>query len=166
MRQQGLIKLIAVVDRPNSGAFRMASENEMTTPSRRLTMTFALVLGLGDLPGLFRRHGPTDHQLCLSPRSLIQTRVLPRRGAAARPHHARHRRQADPRIDAVIRTTRRPSRGGVADRRLGAHGTTTPGQKTCAPSLSSDLDGGLTRDGCEHPTEPGARFYVPSSVHR
>lgn len=28
-----------------------------------------------------------------------------------------------------------------------AHGTTTPGQKTCAPSLSPDLDGGLTRDG-------------------
>ncbi len=28
-----------------------------------------------------------------------------------------------------------------------AHGTTTPGQKTCAPSLSTDLDGGLTRDG-------------------
>ena len=27
------------------------------------------------------------------------------------------------------------------------HGTTTPGQKTCAPSLSPDLDGGLTRDG-------------------
>ncbi|AEG94120.1 alpha/beta fold hydrolase [Ramlibacter tataouinensis] len=28
-----------------------------------------------------------------------------------------------------------------------AHGTTTPGQKTCAPSLSPELDGGLTRDG-------------------
>jgi len=29
-----------------------------------------------------------------------------------------------------------------------AHGTTTPGQKTCAPSLTpNDLDGGLTRDG-------------------
>lgn len=28
-----------------------------------------------------------------------------------------------------------------------AHGTTTPGQKTCAPCLSPDLDGGLTRDG-------------------
>lgn len=28
-----------------------------------------------------------------------------------------------------------------------AHGTATPGQKTCAPSLSPDLDGGLTRDG-------------------
>lgn len=28
-----------------------------------------------------------------------------------------------------------------------AHGTTTPGQKSCAPSLSPDLDGGLTRDG-------------------
>ena len=29
-----------------------------------------------------------------------------------------------------------------------AHGTTTPGQKTCAPSLTpTDLDGGLTRDG-------------------
>jgi pimeloyl-ACP methyl ester carboxylesterase len=28
-----------------------------------------------------------------------------------------------------------------------AHGTTTPGQKTCAPSQSADLDGGLTRDG-------------------
>ena len=28
-----------------------------------------------------------------------------------------------------------------------AHGTTTPGQKTCAPSLSPNLDGGLTRDG-------------------
>lgn len=28
-----------------------------------------------------------------------------------------------------------------------AHGTTTPGQKACAPSLSPDLDGGLTRDG-------------------
>lgn len=29
-----------------------------------------------------------------------------------------------------------------------AHGTTTPGQKTCAPSLTpQDLDGGLTRDG-------------------
>lgn len=28
-----------------------------------------------------------------------------------------------------------------------AHGTTTPGRKTCAPSLSPDLDGGLTRDG-------------------
>lgn len=28
-----------------------------------------------------------------------------------------------------------------------AHGTTTPGQKTCAPSLSPDLDGGLTADG-------------------
>lgn len=29
-----------------------------------------------------------------------------------------------------------------------AHGTTTPGQKTCAPSLTpEDLDGGLTRDG-------------------
>lgn len=27
------------------------------------------------------------------------------------------------------------------------HGTTTPGQKSCAPSLSPDLDGGLTRDG-------------------
>lgn len=28
-----------------------------------------------------------------------------------------------------------------------AHGTSTPGQKTCAPSLTSELDGGLTRDG-------------------
>ncbi|MDP8920529.1 MAG: alpha/beta fold hydrolase [Pseudomonadota bacterium] len=28
-----------------------------------------------------------------------------------------------------------------------AHGTTTPGQKTCAPSLTPELDGGLTRDG-------------------
>lgn len=28
-----------------------------------------------------------------------------------------------------------------------AHGATTPGQKTCSPSLSPDLDGGLTRDG-------------------
>jgi len=28
-----------------------------------------------------------------------------------------------------------------------AHGTTTFGQKTCAPSLSPDLDGGLTADG-------------------
>lgn len=28
-----------------------------------------------------------------------------------------------------------------------AHGTSTPGQKTCAPSLSRDLDGGLTADG-------------------
>jgi pimeloyl-ACP methyl ester carboxylesterase len=28
-----------------------------------------------------------------------------------------------------------------------AHGTTTPGNKTCAPSLTMDLDGGLTRDG-------------------
>ncbi|MGJ9420624.1 alpha/beta hydrolase family protein [Massilia sp. CMS3.1] len=28
-----------------------------------------------------------------------------------------------------------------------AHGTTTPGLKTCAPSLSPELDGGLTRDG-------------------
>ena len=29
-----------------------------------------------------------------------------------------------------------------------AHGTTTPGQKTCAPSLTpEDLDGGLTREG-------------------
>ena len=29
-----------------------------------------------------------------------------------------------------------------------AHGTTTPGEKTCAPSLTpDDLDGGLTRDG-------------------
>ena len=28
-----------------------------------------------------------------------------------------------------------------------AHGTTTPGQKTCAPSLSRNLDGGLTTDG-------------------
>ncbi|CUX02227.1 MULTISPECIES: alpha/beta fold hydrolase [Rhizobium/Agrobacterium group] len=27
------------------------------------------------------------------------------------------------------------------------HGTTTPGQKTCAPSQTSELDGGLTRDG-------------------
>ena len=27
------------------------------------------------------------------------------------------------------------------------HGTTTAGQKSCAPSLSPDLDGGLTRDG-------------------
>jgi alpha-beta hydrolase superfamily lysophospholipase len=27
------------------------------------------------------------------------------------------------------------------------HGTTTPGKKDCAPSLSPDLDGGLTRDG-------------------
>ena len=27
------------------------------------------------------------------------------------------------------------------------HGTTTPGQKSCAPSQSPDLDGGLTRDG-------------------
>lgn len=28
-----------------------------------------------------------------------------------------------------------------------AHGTSTPGQKTCAPSLTPELDGGLTRDG-------------------
>lgn len=28
-----------------------------------------------------------------------------------------------------------------------AHGTTTPGDKRCAPSLTMDLDGGLTRDG-------------------
>lgn len=28
-----------------------------------------------------------------------------------------------------------------------AHGTTTPGDKHCAPSLTLDLDGGLTRDG-------------------
>lgn len=28
-----------------------------------------------------------------------------------------------------------------------AHGTTTPGDKHCAPSLTMDLDGGLTRDG-------------------
>lgn len=28
-----------------------------------------------------------------------------------------------------------------------AHGTTTPGQRTCAPSLSPELDGGLTRAG-------------------
>jgi pimeloyl-ACP methyl ester carboxylesterase len=28
-----------------------------------------------------------------------------------------------------------------------AHGTTTPGQKTCAPSQAPELDGGLTRDG-------------------
>ena len=28
-----------------------------------------------------------------------------------------------------------------------AHGTTTPGWKQCAPSLSPELDGGLTRDG-------------------
>ncbi|MBP2302383.1 alpha/beta hydrolase [Azospirillum picis] len=27
------------------------------------------------------------------------------------------------------------------------HGTTTPGQKTCAPSQTPELDGGLTRDG-------------------
>lgn len=27
------------------------------------------------------------------------------------------------------------------------HGTTTPGQKTCAPSQTTDLDGGLTKDG-------------------
>lgn len=27
------------------------------------------------------------------------------------------------------------------------HGTSTPGQKTCAPSLTPELDGGLTRDG-------------------
>ncbi|KAA0594936.1 alpha-beta hydrolase superfamily lysophospholipase [Azospirillum lipoferum] len=27
------------------------------------------------------------------------------------------------------------------------HGTTTPGQKTCAPSQTAELDGGLTRDG-------------------
>jgi len=28
-----------------------------------------------------------------------------------------------------------------------AHGTTTPGNKLCAPSLTDDLDGGLTKDG-------------------
>jgi pimeloyl-ACP methyl ester carboxylesterase len=28
-----------------------------------------------------------------------------------------------------------------------AHGTTTPGNKLCAPSLTDELDGGLTRDG-------------------
>lgn len=27
------------------------------------------------------------------------------------------------------------------------HGTSTPGQRTCAPSLTPELDGGLTRDG-------------------
>ena len=29
----------------------------------------------------------------------------------------------------------------------GEHGTTTPGQKSCAPSQTPELDGGLTRDG-------------------
>ena len=122
--------------------------NSMTICSRHLLVaSFVLALSLAGLPGasvaiagesptttlISSAHHPVPEFFSAEARLLVHT--MP--GTGGKPTRATT-------LLFVPRGT--PPAGGwpiVA----WAHGTTTPGQKTCAPSLSPNLDGGLTRDG-------------------
>jgi pimeloyl-ACP methyl ester carboxylesterase len=121
---------------------------KMITASRRLvTMTFALALGLSGLPGL-------SVATAAESRSTLLISAVPhpepqffRAEARLLVHNMPGIGGKPIRATTLLFVPRGTPPAGGWPIVAWSHGTTTPGQKTCAPSLSPDLDGGLTRDG-------------------
>ncbi len=120
---------------------------QATSLRRAAAATFALTLGLAGLPGGMAATAATRPPATLISSAAHAEPAFFRADARLLVHTMPGIAGAPTQATSLLFVPRgKPPEGGwpiVA----WAHGTTTPGQKTCAPSLSPDLDGGLTRDG-------------------